>query len=578
MFYSHFEPKSVNYQTFFDEASKTQIIPALQRIYTWEEKHIEKLFQDIIENEPGYFVGTLVLIGSRSSASRDEVIDGQQRLTTLSIFMIALRDILQNRPDFSHIVDEINQLLLNPKLKGLPDRRLKFTNDSADLIFESLVSSTKSPKDVNDLQQRFLDNYDACKDLILEFSPQLDFGKMEELFNKFKSLELVYIGCYDKSSAYKLFSSLNATAVSLASTDLIKNSLLMTLSKNPEDLTKAETQWLSLEENFANELGLLPKFIRHQWISQGEYTTEPSLFDKFQKRYVDAENVKGVKEYLDGLLSDSELYLNFRNANIENLENLPPARFDRREVKETLEFLSYLNVDQVYSVLLSVYKNEKTFKNNLIKLTAFQFLFKHVPGSPSKVETLFAQYSSGTINLEKLFAELLKLCRNQSENFTDSFLNKTKYRPGGGKNGDLQFLLEKYLLDLGPNKIFSKPTIEHIVPQTPEKTDKVKLREQFGDLKQYNLYKHKIGNLTILEKSDNSSSDYSNKMFEEKRKYFENDLYLGNKELVVHPFSDNPSFAIDFRGKILAESIYKIFLRALQSGQWVEPQNKEVKD
>ena len=332
---------------------------------------------------------------------------------------------------------------------------------------------------------------------------------------------------------------------------------------------------MMIEETFSKDMQLFKKFIRHHWISRGQYSNESTLYSNFEAKFIADNKIDEVIVYLDDLVLASELYLNFRYANVDDISGLTGARFDKREVKDTLEFLSFLNVDQVYSVLLFVFKNNpKDFKKHLIKLSAFQFLFKHVPGSPSKVESIFASYCEGKIKTDKLYSDLLVICSGQKVAFSESVSEKLKYK--SGRSGDVQFILEKYLYSKGPGESFSKPTIEHIIAQKPEKKEMDVLLPQFGnDKKIFNAYKHKLGNLTILEKSSNSSADFSNKSFSEKKELYNQTNFTVNTEVLNYKFENHPMKAIDERTEDLAEGIFDIFIDALKTGKWPNSKNED---
>ena len=563
-----FEPKDVIYEDFFENASSSHVIPTLQRPYSWEKKEITKLWNDIIENPSPYFIGTVVMIANKGTVSRDEVIDGQQRLTTLSLFFLVLRDYIKEKDGFKDISEEILDFLSKPRHNKKPIVRLEFSNEPSNSIFKVLVEGEKLPEEKTDTQNRFINNYDIIKDLLFLYSPNCEVVQIRTLFEKLKKVEIIFIRCLDKSSAYKLFESINATALSLAGVDLLKNSVFRLLSDDSETLQSAEVKWGELEDKFAQNASIFKTFIRHHWISEGEYTSHGSLFEKFELKYIKNKKKEEVQIYIDSLLTSADVYLSFRQARVDDLKEVDRVRFNKKEIKETLEFLNYLNVDQVYSVLLHIYNTTPaSFKKDLIKLTAFQFLFKYIPGSPSKVENYFASFCSNKLSKEKMYEALEKMCIKQEESFTEAFLSKTKYVKG--RSGDIQFIIERYLYSMGPSESFSKPTIEHIISQSPSK---LTLKKFESDKKIFNTYKHLIGNLTVLEMRNNSSESVSNKDFVDKKEEYESSLFEGNKKILQYSFEDKPIKAIGRRGEDMVNDIFRVFFRAFQTGQW----NKQI--
>jgi hypothetical protein len=245
---------------------------------------------------------------------------------------------------------------------------------------------------------------------------------------------------------------------------------------------------------------------------------------------------------------------------------MPRKRYEREEIRESLEFLSYLGVDQVYSVLLYSYENDSAnFRKDLNRFVAFQFLYKYIPGSPSVPEKkYFSDLCSGKISKKNAILGLLSLCKDQEKAFKKNLMQKSKYIQG--KSGDLQFILEKYLYFKGGPDKFRKPTIEHIIPQNFS-TDV--LKKMGGDKKETKKIINQLGNLTILEERQNSSqSDFGDKPFKEKKIFFKKDLFIGNKKLLSYDFEDEPEKAILKRGEVVAGDLYKIFMYALETGRW----------
>ena len=562
----NFDPASVKYGLLYKLSSK-QVIPSLQRPYTWDMENINKLWKDIIENESPYFIGSLVLVAGEGSASRDEVIDGQQRLTTLSLMLIALRDylLLEKKDEF---LKEIKSLLLEPAFEGEPEPRLKFTNKISNDIYSKLVrGDVFLEKTRDDIENKFLENYRGIRNLLLESIKNKEITP-KDLFGKICDLELINIICYAKTSGYKLFESLNATAESLASVDLIKNSLFMLLSKNEKILKESEEKWLLLESKFSESRSLFKIFIRHHWLSTIDYVNHSNLFEAFEKEYIKNSSAEQASEYLDSLSKDADTYLALRDANVGNLSIYGNVRFEIKEVERVLQFLKFLNVDQVYPILLYIYNNDpKNFRRYLIKLVSFQFLFKHVPGSPSAVEKYFAKFCKREIGNQELFQSLEKLCRNQAEQFEESFLSKVRYTK---LNGDVQFILEQYLYHFGPGESHAKPTIEHIITQKPSSEYKQELLKKFdGDGSLFKRKIHEIGNLTILEKNTNTSSEVANLPYKEKKYIYTETNFLANEEILDYPFEENPLRAIGIRNQKISKDVYGIFLNSLSTGKLI---------
>ena len=125
-------------------------------------------------------------------------------------------------------------------------------------------------------------------------------------------------------------------------------------------------------------------------------------------------------------------------------------------------------------------------------------------------------------------------------------------------------MLEKYLYSRGGANKFAKPTIEHIIPQDISdsifKKFKCDRKEAFRKI-------HELGNLTILEHEENSSSKKFNQPFSKKKGLYKKHLFSGNRNILDYGFNNDPEGAIKRRGDEVAKNIYKIFLGLLKNGK-----------
>lgn len=558
------EAVDTSYAEFNKKASELYSIPSLQRPYSWDTKEVEKLWDDILENESSfYYIGSVVAIMGEGSVSRDQIIDGQQRLTTLSLFLVAIRNYVINKKgkDFLEIEDEIEEFLIKFR-RSEEQVRLYFSDDNSNSIYSAIIKNEEVNKYHTDTQRRFLKNLEFINQKLSEYSPKCKFSEIKTLFDKIKNLQIIFIKCKDRSAAYKLFESINATGISLATTDMIKNSIFESLHKDPKILKSVENGWKDMYESFEEDSSYLKSYIRHHWISTVGYTNHSRLFDDFIEKY---KKENEVLKYTNSLFNLSSIYLSLRDGATESLKNLPRKRYEVQEIKDTLNFLKFLGVDQVYSVILFVYnKDPENFKKDLIRFTAFQFLYKYVPGSPSTPEKkYFADYCSGKINKQDVKKGLISLCVNQEAQFKNKLLDKIKYIEG--KSGDVQFMLEKYLYFKGGASKFARPTIEHIIPQ--DDSDPI-INKFKCDKKEITKKIHQLGNLTILEEGENSSKDEFNKPFSEKKSLYKKNIFKGNQNILEYPFENNPEQAIYDRGEEIASTVYKIFLEAIETGKW----------
>jgi len=542
------DSESVLYHELFKKISGRHLIPSLQRPYVWEDKkQVKKFLDDIKENDIGYFIGSIVfVISDEGTVGREEVIDGQQRMVTISLILIAIRDLVNNynlSKKFKTILQEINSYLYDNK----EIIRLKFIDEYSEQLNGLLLSRSMIKTDT---KKRLKRNYDYIYNYLNKYFSEGKSGNvfLKDFFEKIKLLEIVSIKCKDNEIAYELFESINATSLSLASVDLIKN-FVFKHSKDSDGLQEIEEKWKKIDDLFSEDRSLLKAFIRHQWISEGEYISHSRLYGAVDNKFRRGD--LNIAEYVDTLLLDAKCYQALRNAGVESLDKIKKGvRFDTDTIKSVLQFLSYLNIDQVYAPILFFYKtsDNDNFKKYLNRLTAFQFLFKYIPGSPSSAEKIFANFSKeGHKKYNENFQKLYKLVDKQQEIFKDNILEKLLYKDG--KSGDLQFILERLVFSKKGPKAFKCPTIEHIINKNGRKERNI----------------NKIGNLTIFERDDNSKFPVD---IEKKFKFYLKSNYRDHVEIVKkYDFINKPDKSIDDRGRAVTKTVYDIFLEILRTGK-----------
>jgi hypothetical protein len=552
------EAISKPYKDIFKTISEKHIIPALQRPYVWiDKKQVKKFLDDINENENYYFIGSLVFIRSqKGTTGREEVIDGQQRLITISLILLAIRDLISEydkSDQLENILREINSFLRYIDAYDHQEViRLTFTDNMTGYYFKKMLTNEpEEPK--TETQKRLSDNYLYIKkDLknIFINNDEFDESAAEKYFEKIKSLWVIGITCSDSTTAYELFESINATAAPLASVDLIKNSVFKYSKQDKKLLNNIEVKWHEIEDLFCDSRSLLKTYLRHQWISNGQYVSHSGLYSAVEDAYKRKNPDVGI--YITELLNDARVYLSLRNANIDDLALFNGSkRNDLFQIKELLQFLIFLDVDQVYAPILYLYKksNKDNFKKYLIRLVSFQFLYKFIPGSPSTAEKIFADISKfGEKKIDHNLQMLTKLVSRSKDVFEENFLQKTIYR--GSQNGDIQFILERYIFSKGEPWSFKEPTIEHMISQ------------KLSDEKIIQT----IGNLTIFEKSVNSKLPDK---FKDKVQFYTASPYPEHKEIVSkYWFDKNYTKSINARGKDIAKDVYDIFMKMLQTGKY----------
>ena len=255
-------------------------VPRYQREYVWRRDDWASLFDDLCENPPGYFLGSMICI-NRSDDSMQvqelEVVDGQQRLTTLSVLYAAIHTCIKGCGDEDE--DTVHELF---NLR----RRLIFKNAKKTLRLEpsrqgnnyddylAILGNAAILKGIDTLpnagNRRLFKAYRFFIDRLDELDNKgkkiFDLEKIKEFMGKLNRASLVKIEVGSHADAFTLFESLNNRGVPLSPLDLIKNNLLAALEKEtPDSIDENFTKWTKLLENLSDDYATQERFLRQYY-------------------------------------------------------------------------------------------------------------------------------------------------------------------------------------------------------------------------------------------------------------------------------------------------------------------------
>lgn len=227
--------ESIKLLDFITKTQDTQfVIPVYQRIYSWDKKQCLQLWEDVLKigqskKTEGYFIGSIVFVANDIyQVGHNEllVIDGQQRLTTITLLLITLRNILKSKEEVFGKFSKVkinNRYLINPDEER--DRRYKLIlseNDKDTLLY--LIDEDR--REPNEPSSKIKDNFEFFKDLVAK-----NRDKIEQIFIGLEKLIIVSISLErGKDNPQLIFESMNSTGKNLTQTDLIKNYILWDLS------------------------------------------------------------------------------------------------------------------------------------------------------------------------------------------------------------------------------------------------------------------------------------------------------------------------------------------------------------
>jgi uncharacterized protein with ParB-like and HNH nuclease domain len=306
-------------------------IPNFQRPYAWTNKNLQDFWGSIIENAENYFIGNIVAVDT----SPLKIIDGQQRLTTISLLLCAIRDSYsdlsvkeKDKQLIQQRKEEINLYLLWDDLEMVPKKtykRLKLGKSIYQDVFEKVVDGDINGinmKKLGDNEKRIINNYKTLRSMIRAYIKGSEISRLDEVKNKVLKLQVITIVCDSDNDVYSIFEGFNSTGLGLSVADLVKNALLKTSSDNKNKQESIESQWSELEELFEEtSISRFPKFLRYQWISENGYISMSNLYNVIKSNKID--NKTDVGTYVDTLLRDGKTYIGMVYDEKSSLLELP---------------------------------------------------------------------------------------------------------------------------------------------------------------------------------------------------------------------------------------------------------------
>ena len=550
------------------------IIPVYQRNYDWNQEHCERLFddiQDIYEKEiREYFMGAFVTVCER--ANELLVIDGQQRLTTLSLFLLAIHNLLKDKEiqaknvNLQKIVIEkylIDVYSMNKDKK----KRIKLKQVNQDLEAYNGLFDDDYQDDWK--QSNIYKNYMYLKKRIKGFckntKEKKDPQNLYDALNKVKIVD-IELERNDGNKPQLVFETINATGKRLEDSDLIRNYILMDKNRvEQEELFK--NYWEPIEQNtrfYKNNKteGETSHFIWYFLIfEKGQPLKRKNVYKDFKKHisFKGFESYEKMKEFLEKMKKFSGYYESIAFGGNSPFEYY--FEMLRGNLKQTA-FYPYL------LSLMDYWEKDKQGREKDVK-TILQFIINYYvrrsicKKHPNEYNRFFPIISTrieenmktGDTYLEgfyRVFANTNFAKIPDDKNLKEALL-EPEYNFFGSKI--CHYIFEKLVNHNTKEEMKIKKsdiTIEHIMPQTLTKSWKEMLESNAEEV--HKKYLHSLGNLTLT----GYNPKLSNKPFEEKKRIFaESNISLNRyfEEKEVETWNEN---AIIKRAEHLAKKICKI--------------------
>jgi hypothetical protein len=529
-------------------------VPKYQREYSWGNKNVQDLFNDLetsfMAGSKEYFLGTIVLTEEQGETY---VVDGQQRLTTISLLIVAIRDYLKNQGDAgnqkrSELIEE--EYLYKTDLQTLnPTPNLKLNDIDNNFYIQRILGADSSSNTEKPSHERLIKAYEIARKFV---SDKFQNPENTLLFIEYiaKKVKVILLSTPDEANAFILFETLNDRGLELATSDLLKNYLF---SKAGDRIDEVRNSWLIMQtalENVALE-DLTVLFIRHLWISEHGLIREKDLYPTVKRMITGAPQVVQFGKKLE---SAAKRYVAILESSNEFWDD-----FDHK-VRDAVKTLDFLNMAQPRPLILSIlskFEDKEIAKALPLMVTWSIRLTITGKLGGQKIEDEYAslakKVSDGEITTAKSLASQQSIIPSDSD-FKEAF---SRYRISNIKLARFYLIaLESELRkeagtrELIPTDDPDKISLEHILPKTLSSD-----WESAFDLELHKDYVKRLGNMTILDKKLNN--DAKNGGFLSKNSFYADSELSLNKDF--QSLQEWTASSIETRQQKMAELAAKIW-------------------
>jgi hypothetical protein len=326
-------------------------IPRFQRPYSWDKENVEDLWGDAIAtDDPDYFIGSFVFYKSRDHGDTYMVVDGQQRLTTLTLLLASVRNALDTI-DRKSLAMGIQKLIERPDINN--DVRFVLQTETSYPYLQEHIQKHGDPelppsagKEEEALQSAYLyldgkvqaaiEAVEVDSTVPVRNRPKAKEAQLLKIRDNALRLQLIVVELTTEDDAYLIFETLNTRGKDLGISDMVKNHLSRMLKPKNKGVDAAKEKWnriLTLFDASAADLDA-NAFVYHSWLSRYEYLGREKLFRVLRKQVTKSD----AGRFLDELLSDAVLYRTIFE---------PTSRRWQRQELEIFASLAALNVFRV---------------------------------------------------------------------------------------------------------------------------------------------------------------------------------------------------------------------------------------
>lgn len=511
------------------------VIPVYQRNYTWtSDKEVKQYFEDLksvlLGQYDKHFMGIMIYLDTPISFSSREfsVIDGQQRLTTTFLLLYAVKEIMLKR-EMKQEADALNnQYLTNPySIDKLKYKLKPLVAD--DEVYQQIVAG--DIEGITEKGSNVYKNYIWLRDNIESLLGQFSLNDILMAMNK---LYIVCVPISNDDYPQKIFESINATGAKLTASDLIRNFMLMPILSDKQEEYYSK-YWKRLEELLTNNSKKLEAFFRLYLAAKNKtLPNKTAVYNVFVEWFNKNKDVYGIEGIFKDIVKYAEYYHVIYKQDIKSVDL--KIRNSVREFRYILSEMPAPLFMELYSLVQQGLVNLEQF-NEIMTMTNTYLIRRALCGlDTSDITRLFPS----------LLNDICKECGNDYSKLVDSFkrnlVNKNKGNsmemPDDVKLYNSVINANMYNLRITVRMFFDKLelsgnpapvdlttlNIEHLMPQTPTP----EWYEALGvDEETYQRNLHRLGNLTLAAKPDNSKMQ--NKVWQ-----YKNDILASTAHLKIN--------------------------------------------
>lgn len=353
------KPRDTSIKTLLE--SNFFVVPRFQRPYSWDRENVDDLWQDaILSEDEDYFIGSFVFWVDDTNDNSYNIVDGQQRITTITLLLVVLRNALLILGDES-LANGIHRLIERHDIRD--NKKYVLFSATPYPYFQEHIQKMGSPevnvdlgKEEKSLKLAFeylsdkvsneLKSIDISTTISEDKKTEQKIKALSDIRDKLLRLKLIVVELDNEDDAYLVFETLNTRGKDLTVSDLVKNLLTRLLRVETIDMDIAKDKWVSIQDQFdaaESEINI-NNFILSSWISRYPYTSAKKLFREIKQRIT----VINATQYLDNIVSDSIIYRKLIEPNSFMWKK------EEIKIKNSIRALNVFRVAQPHPMMISL--------------------------------------------------------------------------------------------------------------------------------------------------------------------------------------------------------------------------------